>query len=222
MEAQIRSGALSQTTPWLFSSSIFNFSLPPRPPYSSATLWESNLQRGQKKVLHQCQALELPFLISLVDMVDWRKNNCSWRLDFIFSMCSNPWHSLQQVTANLLPSAERGNCIGSQTGEVNFSVTSDPLCELVSSFHIVRNKSCMSSKGTNTRRKAVRYLWEAECARPGTLGLQLNVTLVFSDSWFHHHRFHWLKGFASKYTYSIGASQKSLHTLHSYYLILQE
>lgn len=105
METQTLSGPWSQTAPWLFSSSIFNFcSLF----CSSLQLWESNLWRGQKYALYQCWALELPDLIPLVDMVHWRNNNCGWRLDFIFCMCSNPWHSPQQATANLLSSAELG------------------------------------------------------------------------------------------------------------------
>lgn len=66
--------------------------------FLSLHLQESNLWRGRKYTLYWSRALELPDLISLVDVVDWGKNNCGLRLDLFFSMCSNPWHITHQST----------------------------------------------------------------------------------------------------------------------------
>ena len=82
-ETSILSGPLPQTShPCLSLLLLFPLFLLF---FLSPCLPESNLWKGRKYTLCWSRALELPDLISLVDVVDWGKNNCVWRLD-LFSL----------------------------------------------------------------------------------------------------------------------------------------
>ena len=158
MESSILSAPLSQaSSPWLSPLLFFPYVPSFIPP--SLHLQESNLWKGRKYTLYRSQALELPDLISLVDVADWGKSNCGWGLDLFFSVWSNPWHGMQPPTAKLLSPAGQGQFY--RLPEWRDRISQSQIRPLLLACEPLQHlsKQVLYVLEENTGKKALAYLW---------------------------------------------------------------